>query len=109
MIEQKSEMRWEFSGDIEAEMLMSFQATLVDFLEKVSATKELQLDFGELDIWHGGAMSALTAAIKQLLHQGKRLELVEPQQLVIHNLYRVGYYPHPGLSVTNLRQDEPYG
>lgn len=66
----------------------------------------ITIDFSEADVADGRAMAALTKLIKGLLDEGRDLDLVQPPQLVVHNLYRVGYHPHASLRVHDMRMDE---
>jgi hypothetical protein len=83
----------------------------VELLETLPVTPEelLTIDFSEADVEDGPNMAALISAVKLLLEKGQPLELHQPPQMVVHNLYRVGYHPHPLLSVQDMRQDEAYG
>ena len=93
--------RLTIEGDIDAGNV----AQVIEALQQVP----LVLDVSEADVTDGPAMAALTAALKRLLLAGHALALVGSPQLLVHNLYRVGYYPHAGLDVQGLRQDEAYG
>lgn len=66
------------------------------------------LELGEMEVTDGVALSALVRWIKTQLQLRKTFQLVEPPQVLIHNLYRVNCYPHAGLMVVDMRQDEPY-
>jgi hypothetical protein len=57
----------------------------------------------------GMAMAAWTGGLTSALRAGQRVVLHDPPQLLVHNLYRVGCYPHPLLMVHNPREEEPYG
>lgn len=100
-----SEKRITFQGDVTVETLAGLRA-LAGSSEQCTA---LHLDFAEADIADGPAMALLTATLKHLLSAGVQVRLHQPPQLVVHNLYRVGYYPHPQLLVQGMRQDEAYG
>ncbi len=93
--------RLTISGDLTAE-------TVCEVLHAIQFPPQT-LDVSEVDIGDGPAMAALTSALKRLLLTGHVLTLVGPPQLLVHNLYRVGYYPYTGLQVEGLRQDEAYG
>ena len=67
------------------------------------------LELGEADLPSGAAMAALTAVLVRALGAGQALHLDGPPQLLLHNLYRVGRYPHILLSITNERHEEAYG
>ncbi len=67
------------------------------------------LDFSEADLPTGAGMAAMTAVLVRALDGGQALHLEGPPQLLLHNLYRVGRYPHILLSVANERHDEAYG
>lgn len=69
----------------------------------------LELEMGELDLEQGADMAQLVSQLKGLLQRGQRLRLLEPPQLVVHNLYRVNVWPHPLLEVVDMRQEEAYG
>ncbi|MBX3102361.1 MAG: hypothetical protein KF690_07635 [Bacteroidetes bacterium] len=69
----------------------------------------LHVQLHELDIEEGKPMAGFTALLKNLLHTEVYVRLDGPPQLLVHNLYRVGCYPHPCLQVDNMREDEPYG
>jgi len=69
----------------------------------------LTLDLQALDIEDGSFMAAFTKWCVRQLQAGKALKLSGAPQLVVHNLYRVGHYPHPKLTIQDMRQDEAYG
>jgi hypothetical protein len=69
----------------------------------------LELEMGEFDIEDGSDMALMVSNLRNLLLRGQRLRLVEPPQLVVHNLYRVNAWPHPLLEVVNMREEEAYG
>jgi ABC-type transporter Mla MlaB component len=93
-----------YQGDVTVAALAGLR-DLAGGNEKCAA---LHLDFAEADIADGAAMALLTATLKQLLAAGVHVTLHQPPQLVVHNLYRVGYYPHAQLLVESMRQDEAY-
>lgn len=65
--------------------------------------------FTEADIPDGRTMAAFTAALRTRLLAGGPVLLVGPPQLLMHNLYRTGVYPHPLLHIEDMREDEAYG
>lgn len=74
-----------------------------------STFTSLVIQMGELDTLNGAALSALVKWIKFQLASGCTFQLIEPPQVLIHNLYRINAWPHAGLMVVNMRQDEAYG
>lgn len=62
----------------------------------------------DLDIEDGAAMAGLTSLLKNALSRGVALTLIAPPQLLMHNLYRVGFYPHPLLVAIDIRREEAY-
>lgn len=89
-------------------LFFSGALTLAD-LVVLETTPVLCLDFSDADIENGATMGKLVSFLKKALATGKSVTLYGPPQLLVHNLYRVGFYPHPLLIVENLRLDEPYG
>lgn len=74
-----------------------------------SSTPNLVVQLGEMDVSEAEGLSVLVRWIKNQLTVGIKLQLVEPPQVLVHNLYRVNAYPHAGLMVVNMRTDEAYG
>lgn len=72
-------------------------------------TDTLELHLGEMDISDGTAMAGFTRLLTDALDRGCQLTLIESPQLLVHNLYRVGRYPHPRLTVIDMREEEAYG
>lgn len=87
------------------------QATWPDFATQWARGPEgiRTLDFEAADVLDGYAMGALTRLLADWLDGGGGLVLLQPPQLVLHNLYRVGRYPHANLMAQAPRTDEPYG
>lgn len=84
-------------------------AQLSAWLEAQPDAERAQLDLSAADVPDGLVMAALTRALARRLDTGGALHLEGPPQLVLHNLYRIGRYPHILLSVSNERHDEAYG
>lgn len=80
---------------------------LRDCLESTNGTVEIDLE--DADAEDSQVIAGLTAVLKQYLNQGLDISLLYPLQIIVHNLYRINYYPHPSLTVTDIRMDEPYG
>ncbi|MCS6903757.1 MAG: hypothetical protein RML72_02625 [Bacteroidia bacterium] len=84
----------------------------VEDVEKMKAFLEqsriLNWNCRELEIEDAQAMASLTSLIKKLLTEGNSITLLAPPQLLMHNLYRLGFYPHPLLKVVEIRQEEVY-
>jgi ABC-type transporter Mla MlaB component len=76
-------------------------------LERVSSEGPLEIEMGGLDIEDGASMSFLASWIKRLLRRNTEVAVIGAPQLLIHNLYRIGYHPHAGLHVREMRRDEP--
>jgi hypothetical protein len=76
-------------------------------LSTMSSENNAIIDMGDLDIEDGPSMSFITGWLQKLLRNGVMVELIGAPQMLVHNLYRVGYHPHPGLNVRAMRQDEP--
>jgi ABC-type transporter Mla MlaB component len=75
---------------------------------KENSAKRQVWNCSELDIEEGAAMAGLVALIKNALSHGLALTLVSPPQLLMHNLYRIGFYPHPRLLAIDIRKEEAY-
>ena len=107
MIERQSQGSQLFlSGELTAAGLPELAAAMA-----AVPAGELVLELGEMDFddADGSAMAGLTRLLRQRLASGEGLLLREPPQLVVHNLYRIGWHPHPLLRVEAMRQDEAYG
>jgi hypothetical protein len=76
-------------------------------LKKTEGTIEIDLE--EADADDSKVVAGMTALLKRNLVLGLQITLVRPPQVIVHNLYRVDFYPHPLLTVIEMRQDEPYG
>ena len=93
------------SGLLDSEDLPQLKAALAS----LQTTETLHLVMHDLDIEEGKAMAGITAMLKNLLARQVYVRLDGPPQLVVHNLYRVGYHPHACLQVDGMREDEAYG
>ena len=91
------------NGELEVDDL----PTVASALAKAGTEVQFQLD--GLDISDGAAMAGFTRLLADVLGSGRRLTLLEPPQLVVHNLYRIGKHPHPLLKVVDMREEEAYG
>jgi len=90
-----------FRGDLEVLDASAYK--------EFDSLESLVLEMGELDVPDGAALSQFVRWIKDQLASGRTLQLIEPPQLLVHNLYRVNCYPHAGLQVVDMRQEEAYG
>ncbi|MCE3008538.1 MAG: hypothetical protein LW884_09385 [Bacteroidetes bacterium] len=83
--------------------------TVYEALEPFEHGDTIHVNLYDLDIEEGRPMASLTDLIKRYLRDGYYMRLEGPPQLLIHNLYRVGYHPHERLVVADMREDEAYG
>lgn len=67
-----------------------------------------EIDFGDADVTDGPALAKLVRLLADWLDT-QQLALHNPPQLVVHNLYRIGRYPHPRLQAYGIREDQAYG
>jgi hypothetical protein len=70
--------------------------------------EELVWDFSETDLTSGREMVVVISFLKSCLDYGIIVTLQSPQQLICHNLYRIGYINHSNLTLVNPLSDEPY-
>lgn len=82
---------------------------LKEELERYAEGDTLHLNLFDTDIEEGKAMAGMTELLKRQLKRGLYVRLEGPPQLLVHNLYRIGFHPHPCLVVEAMRNDEAYG
>lgn len=66
----------------------------------------IHIECGQADISLPDALTCLVSRIRKLMREGKHIKLLNPPQLLVHNLYRTGFYPHPQIECIDIREDE---
>jgi hypothetical protein len=66
----------------------------------------IHIDCAQADISLPDALTCLVSRIRKLMREGKHIKLLNPPQLLVHNLYRTGFYPHPQIECKEIREDE---
>ena len=75
---------------------------------RLASPARIELDLSGAEAGDGVGVAELVGLVRDALAAGRRIVLHAAPQVVAHNLYRVGLLTHPGLSLRDTRQDEPY-
>lgn len=67
------------------------------------------VDCNLLELTTGTAMVQQVSLIRDWLDAGQPVHLLDPPQLLVHNLYRIGRYPHALLTLEGVGDAEAYG
>jgi len=82
------------------------EVSWIERLEIPEAYEHIELDCSQADISSPEALTCLVSRIRKWIRQEKYMYLLSPPQLLVHNLYRTGFYPHPHLDCKDIREDE---
>jgi anti-anti-sigma regulatory factor len=78
-----------------------------DFIES-DGRNQIKIDLSDSEFEDSFALTAMVVLLKLFLEQGKTVNLIAPPQMIVHNLFRIGMYPHHLLHIENMREDEPH-
>ena len=95
---------------LEGELETASCTCLRNFWElRLAGHARIELDLSGAEVGDGQGVAELVGLVRDALQAGRTVVLRASPQIVAHNLYRVGLLTHPGLTLHDTRQEEPYG
>lgn len=94
-------------GELTEANAEEFERQVFDLLQRTG--QKITLDLYGLDIEDGIALATVINSLRRLRAHKARLTLKGAPQMLGHNLYRVGLLDGDGITLVDMRLDEPSG
>jgi hypothetical protein len=90
------------------EIIQVAQVQFIKGLISRMSGNQITLDLSDSEFEDSFALTAMVALVKLFITHEKAVNLIAPPQMIVHNLFRIGIYPHHLLKIENMREDEPF-